>query len=999
MARFRAQKHHNVEHELNKRKRHIERLHTLSPQELRALQEQAAEERRARVSSGLVPLLAFLLTLPALEGVLLLSPSVPPRSAAALALLPPLLLHVALRASPLARLAAPWAALSTALALLRGACALWPTGCGGRVSFAFGIALHAARVLLVLLRVPDATRRTWRFLRGVDEEPLRPISVRLVPWTRFQSTHVFAPSEFPLTCPPLSQDKARVEAFKAARAARTHADLVADTEVPRALALLNPYAVLDVPRDAANEDIRRAWRAISLACHPDKVAQRRPAVPPAEAERLVARFHAAKHAYEALGEPSARAAYDAAVLRVQHGLRAAAFARKAVSQAVSVEALRTVETRNATLLRNADVRRALLWSAALQPVLCGATWFVAHAAAQGEAGIAALFATGAAWALWLVVHCWTELCERTLKASLTGPTARYNALRALCASLEARLALSDPELDPDEAAQLRTRREAQRRGAPAGGMHSRAWDDADGDMSGALIIRCDGSFTAPPELPMRPRQASRAVNEDGSVTYELTWRPQWGVQGFLLCTYNTDGARRILWQGRGTRARLHMPPPTPGATRCEVLYPRLVAINAAGESCASVPCSLRGAPPEAVAARAPSPPPRSPEEREAETTAARLRDEAHAARHSGRIHRVSAALAALQDVSAAAAAGDAKSAAVVACMTDLGRLVALLTAAKHDVEAELALQRERARRNAEEAAARAAAAEAASARQAAPPQTAKPQRRAPAAAAAAAPAPAPAVAALPPQAPPQAAKPVPPPVTQVGAGQGLSRRQRQRQRQQVVPSQQQPAAAAPPPVPKPLQPPPVAPHQPRAPLPWPQPAPQRSQLTPPPLEDAMLVPPFFALPVLLPVPLPMPLPLPAEEPTVILPPYVPPPNAPPPPRQHAPQQYAPPPPPPPPQQQQQPPLPLPLPLPAEAPACAPPAERDEKHLCVACFESERDAVLLPCKHLCLCSPCVAVMAGFYQRSPAAGAAGAAAALFHCPLCQAPVLDVLTGLYT
>jgi hypothetical protein len=787
-----------------------------------------------------------------------------------------------------------------------------------------------------------------------------------------------------------------------------HADLaaspggVADTQVPRALALLNPYAVLEVPRDAADEDIRRAWRGTSLVCHPDKVAQRRPAVEPAEAARLVARFHAAKHAYEAIGEPSARACYDAAVLRVQHGLRAAAFARRAVSQAVAVEALLTVDTRNATALSAADVRSKLLYSLALQPLLAGVAWHATHASSSSnmeELLLTVLFVTGALLALWLLVHTWTELLERTLTASLIGPSARYNVVRALFSRLEARLALSEPELDPDEAAALRTRRAAPRRAAPG----SRTWQDDDddslyADMRSALITRSDGSFSTPPELPMRPRHVQRTVRDDGSVAYALKWRPQYNAQMYMLCTVAPDNTRRVLWQGRATAATLVMPPPPPGATRPEVALPRLIAINAAGESCASAPCQVKGLAPVAsfIAARAPSPPRRSPEEADAAAAAARLRDEAHAARHSGRIHRVSAALDALRDVAAAAGTGEPKSVAIVACMSDFGRLVALLTAVKRDVEYELAMQRERARLHAEAEAAREAAA--AAARPAAPPRAAMPKRRAPAPAAApvaAAPAAAPAAAA-----PPQAEKPPPPPPPppQKEAAEGLSRRQRQRQRLKGVPAEH--------PVAKPLLPPPAAPalQQPRtAPTP-PQPAPQRAPrplprappvappllpppsyfpLVPPPAppapppqpqqaEEALLVPPFFALPV------PIAVPAPPAASHVVLPPYVPPPSAPLPP--------------PPPQ------LPQPVPPASAAASAAASTERDDKHLCVACFESERDAVLLPCKHLCLCSPCVAVMAAFYQRSPAAAEAGAAA-LFHCPLCTAAVLDVLTGLYT
>ena len=62
----------------------------------------------------------------------------------------------------------------------------------------------------------------------------------------------------------------------------------------------NPYAELDVSRDASSEEIRRAYRRIARRHHPDVNQD------PGGAER----FAAAARAYEILSDPAARARYD-----------------------------------------------------------------------------------------------------------------------------------------------------------------------------------------------------------------------------------------------------------------------------------------------------------------------------------------------------------------------------------------------------------------------------------------------------------------------------------------------------------------------------------------------------------------------------------------------------------------------------------------------------------------------------------------------------------------
>src|SRR5438477_9689550 len=61
------------------------------------------------------------------------------------------------------------------------------------------------------------------------------------------------------------------------------------------------YEVLGLNRDAAEEDIKKAYRRLAMKWHPD----RNPDNPKAEEN-----FKEAKEAYEVLADPQKRAAYD-----------------------------------------------------------------------------------------------------------------------------------------------------------------------------------------------------------------------------------------------------------------------------------------------------------------------------------------------------------------------------------------------------------------------------------------------------------------------------------------------------------------------------------------------------------------------------------------------------------------------------------------------------------------------------------------------------------------
>jgi hypothetical protein len=68
----------------------------------------------------------------------------------------------------------------------------------------------------------------------------------------------------------------------------------------------DPYRVLDVPRGASAEDLKRRWRELARAHHPDRAAG-----DAAEQQRLTARMARINSAYDLLRDPVRRARYDA----------------------------------------------------------------------------------------------------------------------------------------------------------------------------------------------------------------------------------------------------------------------------------------------------------------------------------------------------------------------------------------------------------------------------------------------------------------------------------------------------------------------------------------------------------------------------------------------------------------------------------------------------------------------------------------------------------------
>jgi hypothetical protein len=73
---------------------------------------------------------------------------------------------------------------------------------------------------------------------------------------------------------------------------------------------LHLYTVLGVERDASPDEIRGAYRRAALASHPD--------LHPGDAS-AVERFKRVQIAYEVLGDPARRAAYDASPARASAG--------------------------------------------------------------------------------------------------------------------------------------------------------------------------------------------------------------------------------------------------------------------------------------------------------------------------------------------------------------------------------------------------------------------------------------------------------------------------------------------------------------------------------------------------------------------------------------------------------------------------------------------------------------------------------------------------------
>ena len=68
----------------------------------------------------------------------------------------------------------------------------------------------------------------------------------------------------------------------------------------------DPYQVLDVPRDATPEELKRRWRELAREHHPDRAVG-----DVAEQHRLTARMARINAAYDLLDDPVRRSRYDA----------------------------------------------------------------------------------------------------------------------------------------------------------------------------------------------------------------------------------------------------------------------------------------------------------------------------------------------------------------------------------------------------------------------------------------------------------------------------------------------------------------------------------------------------------------------------------------------------------------------------------------------------------------------------------------------------------------
>ena len=58
---------------------------------------------------------------------------------------------------------------------------------------------------------------------------------------------------------------------------------------------------------------------------------------------------------------------------------------------------------------------------------------------------------------------------------------------------------------------------------------------------------------------------------------------------------------------------------------------------------------------------------------------------------------------------------------------------------------------------------------------------------------------------------------------------------------------------------------------------------------------------------------------------------------------------------------------------------------DATRICVACMENEKNVLLLPCKHVCLCKGCTEqIMFGCEQPL--------------CPVCRVPIVETIANLF-
>lgn len=68
----------------------------------------------------------------------------------------------------------------------------------------------------------------------------------------------------------------------------------------------NFYEVLGVPKDASDDDLKKAYRKLALRFHPDKAA----ADDKKQQEEYKQKFQQISHAYEVLSNKEKRAVYD-----------------------------------------------------------------------------------------------------------------------------------------------------------------------------------------------------------------------------------------------------------------------------------------------------------------------------------------------------------------------------------------------------------------------------------------------------------------------------------------------------------------------------------------------------------------------------------------------------------------------------------------------------------------------------------------------------------------
>ena len=68
------------------------------------------------------------------------------------------------------------------------------------------------------------------------------------------------------------------------------------------------YTALDLKKKATQAEIKKAWRKIAFACHPDRAETR--GLTKREENKLQRRFQKARAAWEVLGEAETRTTYD-----------------------------------------------------------------------------------------------------------------------------------------------------------------------------------------------------------------------------------------------------------------------------------------------------------------------------------------------------------------------------------------------------------------------------------------------------------------------------------------------------------------------------------------------------------------------------------------------------------------------------------------------------------------------------------------------------------------